>query len=318
MDITRLPKAELHCHMDGIIDWAMLTTIHADDPSYPVHPDVLQGVEVKDYESFWAWGPRLMSMRRHLPYYYPILKHYISALKRQNVRYLELFLAGGDLPQDTTEAVDAMHVLREFVDQQEDGQIQVEFLIASGRQNTLEYLQARSEKILALYEAGLICGIAIAGPEPGNPVAPITGLLQEWHEAGLGIEVHAGEWVGPESVWDALEYGYPDRIGHGVSLFQDSKLIEHFQEAQIHIEMCPTSNLKTGSIQRIEDHPIRQALDLGLNFSVNTDDPGPFGCTMQSEYELLVNTFGFTEDDLMKVYKNSLNARFQKELRVRV
>ena len=134
-------------------------------------------------------------------------------------------------------------------------------------------------------------------------------------EAGLGIEIHAGEWCGPESVWDALKHGRPDRIGHGVSLFQDAKLLDLVQERNIHIEMCPTSNLKTGSISRIEEHPIGRARELGLNFSINTDDPGPFECSMLSEYELLADVFGFDEGDFQSVYANSLQARFQSELR---
>jgi adenosine deaminase len=74
--------------------------------------------------------------------------------------------------------------------------------------------------------------------------------------------------------------------------------------------MCPTSNLKTGSVARIEDHPIRQARDLDLNFSINTDDPGPFLNSLTSEYQLLVDTFGFDEADFRRVYENTLKARF--------
>jgi adenosine deaminase len=177
-------------------------------------------------------------------------------------------------------------------------------------------LEQRGEKILALYEAGLIVGFALAGPERGNPVKPFSKALACFREAGLGIEIHAGEWCGPESVWDALEYGHPDRIGHGVSLFQEARLLEFVQEHNIHIEMCPTSNLKTGSISRIEDHPVGQAKALGLNFSINTDDPGPFECSMESEYELLANVFGFEERDFQRIYVNSLAARFQPELRI--
>jgi adenosine deaminase len=205
---------------------------------------------------------------------------------------------------------------REFVDSQENGDIQVEFLIACGRHNTAENFRERAHQPIALLEAGLICGVAIGAAEPNNPVKPFTDTMQQWHEAGLGIEVHAGEWVGAESVWDALEYGYPDRIGHGVTLFEDERLIELFQEKQIHIEMCPTSNLKTGSIQRIEDHPLRKALDLGLNISINTDDPGVFACSLLSEYEILAKHFAVTEAEFQKIYQDSLAARFQPKLRI--
>jgi adenosine deaminase len=175
----------------------------------------------------------------------------------------------------------------------------------------------REEHVFALYDAGLIVGVALAGIEQGFPVRPFQKTFDRFHQAGLKIEIHAGEWCGPESVWDALEYAHPDRIGHGVSLFQDARLVELFAERQIHIEMCPTSNLKTGSVKRIQEHPIRLARDLGLSFSVNTDDPGPFECSLESEYELLADTFGFDEGTGKEFYENSLAARFQPELRVK-
>jgi adenosine deaminase len=211
--------------------------------------------------------------------------------------------------------LEKVRALREWVDQQEGGKIQVEFLVALSRRRSPEEHGGLTERILALYEAGLVVGVALAGPERGNPVKPFEKIFAQFREAGLGIEIHAGEWCGPESVWDALEHGYPNRIGHGVTLFQDDRLIDIFRERDLHIEMCPTSNLKTGSISRIEEHPVARARELGLNFSINTDDPGPFECNMLSEYELLSNVFGFTESDFQKIYDNSLGARFQSELR---
>ncbi len=80
--------------------------------------------------------------------------------------------------------------------------------------------------------------------------------------------------------------------------------------------MCPTSNLKTGSIKHIEDHPVRLAKELGLNYSINTDDPGPFECNLFSEYQLLTRVFGFDEEDFSQIFKNSLTARFQPQLRI--
>src|SRR4051812_26707998 len=105
----------------------------------------------------------------------------------------------------------------------------------------LERAADLADRILMLHQAGLIVGVVLAGPERGHPVKPFQKLFARFREAGLGIENHAGEWCGPESVWDALEHGFPNRIGHGVSLFDDAALVRRFQEEQIHVEMCPTS-----------------------------------------------------------------------------
>ena len=316
MDIAAIPKVELHCHLEGTLSARMVRAIRRDLPDFPVRPEDFDGVTVHDYDSFWAWWPVIQPMRRQPRYFYPVLKQHIADLKAQNVRYTEIMFGAGDIPSDTAEALDTMAALREQINQLEEGVIQVEFLAACGRHNPPEHFAGREARMIALHEAGLLSGIAIGAAEPGNPVQPFSKTLQAWSEAGLGIEVHAGEWVGPESVWDALNFGFPDRIGHGVTLFDDPKLVEIFQERQIHIEMCPTSNLKTGSVQRIEDHPIRRALDLGLNIGINTDDPGPFACDMNSEYALLAETFDLTEADFKTIYDNSLAARFEPTLRI--
>jgi adenosine deaminase len=211
--------------------------------------------------------------------------------------------------------VGKVRAFREWVTEQEDGEIQVEFLAAFGRTRTPVQAEAIADRILMLHEAGLVVGVALAGPERGYPVAPFRTTFARFREAGLGIEIHAGEWCGPESVWDALENGFPDRIGHGVAIFQNPALVRRFQEEQIHIEMCPTSNVKTGSVRCIAEHPVRMARDLGLSFSINTDDPGAFECSMASEYRLMAEVFDFTEADFARIRENALAARFQPALR---
>jgi len=311
------PKVELHCHLDGILDVEMARDIHRQDPTFPIQPGELErAYPIDDIESFFRWWDFIDPIQGRLACFYPILGRHIERLKAQNVRYAEIMIVTGDLPRDSAAAVTEVTALREWVTAQEAGEVQIEFLVALARQKSPEAIAHLAERVLALYERGLIAGVALVGPEPGQPVKRLHETFARFHEAGLGIEIHAGEWCGPESIWDALEYGYPDRIGHGVSLFQDPALVERFLERRIHIELCPTSNLKTGSISSIEEHPVGKARELGLNFSINTDDPGPFECSMASEYGLLSRVFGFGDKDFERIYDNSLGARFQPELRI--
>ena len=322
MNLKTLPKVELHCHLDGILSPSMVRDIRAEDATFPIDPDALQhAYPITDRANFFNWWTFTRALDGELMYFHPILRRHVERLKAQHVVYTEIMIASGELPTDAAEAIDKILALREAAglvhqNASKPREIQVEFLIAVGRNKPPEVIAERAQRILHLYEAGLIIGIALAGPEPGYPIKPFTKTMAKLHEAGLGIEIHAGEWCGPASVWDALDYGYPDRIGHGVSLFEDPKLIELFQTRQIHIEMCPTSNVKTGSVSHIEAHPIRRARDLGLNFSVNTDDPGIFSspgiseCSLETEYELLANVFGFDARDFQAIYENALAARF--------
>lgn len=317
MDSKALPKVELHCHLAGILDPAMAWDIYRGDPTFPIDPgEFEQAYPVESFDSFIRWWNFIDPIEGELEYFYPILSRYIERLKAQGVCYSEVMIAAREIPQDKVKAVEKVRAFRDWVNQDECGDIQVEFLVIFSRSRSPEEVDELAERISMLYEAGLIVGVALAGPEQGNPIKPFQRTLARFHEAGLGIEIHAGEWCGPESVWDAVEYGYPDRIGHGVSLFQDPKLLDVVRERGIHIEMCPTSNLKTGSISQIKEHPIGRASELGINFSINTDDPGPFECSMESEYVLLSKVFGFKDNDFKSIYINSLEARFQSELRI--
>jgi adenosine deaminase len=307
MNWKTLPKVELHCHLGGILDPDMARDIRQQDPAFPIDPVQFErAYPVCDFEDLIRWVNFTAPIAGELDNFCPILR----------VLYSEIMIPGAGLFRDEVEAVEKVQAFRDWVTGQEGGEIQVEFLALSGRNKSPEQMRAHEDRILALHKAGLIVGIALAGLERGYPVKLFHSTFARFHRAGLRIEIHAGELCGPESVWDALEYGYPDRIGHGVSLFEDPKLVEVFQERQIHVEMCPTSNLKTNSVSHIEDHPIARARDLGLNYSVNTDDPGAFGCSIASEYELLVRVFGFDESDFQRIYANSLASRFQPCLRV--
>jgi adenosine deaminase len=290
----------------------MAADIRRDIPSFPIRPEELQqAYPVHDFQSFVKWWTYINPIEGQLRHFYPILGRHIERLRAQRVPYSEVMIAAGELPHAGVEAVETVQALREWTSGQERGDIQVEFLIAFGRNRSVEQAQQIANRILALFREGLIVGVALAGPEVGYPVKPFHSIFAQFHEAGLGIEIHAGEWCGPESVWEALTYGYPDRIGHGVSIFQDERLIDSVRERQIHIEFCPTSNLKTGSIQHLHEHPVRRAQELGLSFSINTDDPGPFECSLESEYELLSQLFGFEEDEFESIFANAWKARFQ-------
>ena len=97
-----------------------------------------------------------------------------------------------------------------------------------------------------------------------------------------------------QSIWAALEIG-AERIGHGISAIDDPALMRHLRERDIPLEICITSNLVTGVVKRVEDHPVRRLFDAGVPIMLNTDDPAMFGCTLVGEYELAKDEFGFSE-----------------------
>ncbi|MBT3266201.1 adenosine deaminase family protein [Candidatus Poribacteria bacterium] len=314
MDITSLPKVELHCHYDGIVDPAMLRALCAAGEPFPVPADDLEAaLPVRGLDDFMRWFAVADVGSMDLRPFVPVLQAHVDRLRAQNVQYAEIYTS---IPRGSPDTAEGMRRFAESVREREAGETQIEFVIQIGRGGAPERLQAKVEEATALHAAGLVVGIAIAGPEQDHPIRPHTRAMRFAHDAGVPIEIHAGEWCGAESVWDALEYGYPSRVGHGVAIFEDEALVRRFRDEQIHIEMCPSSNVATGSVERLSDHPIRRAFDMGLNVGVNTDDPGAFMCSMDSEYRLLVDEFGFTAEELDVLRRNALGARFQPTLRV--
>ena len=308
-------KAELHCHLDGVPDPAMLRALRDQGCVLPVTPEAFEAAyPVRDYASFFGWFDALRPTAGRFDLYQHVARLHVERLKAQGVVYAELFVAA--LSLDAAEAIDQVAALRAAVDAHEDGSIQVEFLNAWRRNRDLETLDRIAARNTQLFERGLICGVAVAGPEEGAPIAPLARIMDRYHEAGVPIEIHAAEWVGPDSAWDALAHGHPSRLGHGTHVFEDPRLVEVLRERQIHIEMCPTSNLLTGAITRIEEHPIRRAFAAGLNVGVNTDDPGAFLCSMASEHALLAERFGFTPVERLRLGRNAMRSRFRLDLRV--
>lgn len=317
-EIDRIAKVELHCHIDGIIDPVMLRDLQARGVGPSMNPEALESAyPVKDFESFSRWFDVQKGMDDGPANFQPILAAHIARLRAQNVVYTEIMVASGALWRcKRSEALEQFAEFREYADGLEEGDLQVEFLAGWNRRRPPgSDVDEIAERILMLHDAGLIAGVFLAGPEEGNPVDRYARTFDRFHDAGIPVEIHAGEWCGPESVWDALEHGRPRRIGHGVAIFADPQLLDRVQAERIHIEMCPTSNLRTEAVPRIDEHPIGRAHRMGLSFSINTDDPGAFECTLTDELNVVARTFGLAAADLHRVAQDSLSARFQPTLR---
>jgi adenosine deaminase len=126
----------------------------------------------------------------------------------------------------------------------------------------------------------------------------------------LRLHAHAGELAGPESIWSALRDLGAERIGHGLTAAQDPALVRHLAATQVPVEICLSSNLRTGGIADLAQHPLRRYFDAGLNVSLHSDDPALFNTDLNREYHLAHRVFGFTPDELRRLAMNSFQAAF--------
>jgi adenosine deaminase/aminodeoxyfutalosine deaminase len=129
------------------------------------------------------------------------------------------------------------------------------------------------------------------------------------------LTAHAGEGTTPVSIWAALNLG-AERIGHGISAALDEALMRYLREKDIPLEICITSNLVTGVVRRIEDHPVRQLFDAGVPIVLNTDDPAMFGCTLVGEYRLAAERFGFSQPELRTIAENGFRYSWRRNGRL--
>ncbi len=145
-----------------------------------------------------------------------------------------------------------------------------------------------------------LVGFGLGGPEIGVERPPFAPAFARARAAGLHSVPHAGETTGPQTIRDALEHLGAERIGHGTSLVRDAALLAEVAERQVPLEVCPTSNIATGAVERLEDHPVRQLVEAGCLVTINSDDPPMFGTTLCREYEIAADLLGLDEAGLVE------------------
>ncbi|RMF01799.1 MAG: adenosine deaminase, partial [Chloroflexi bacterium] len=160
------------------------------------------------------------------------------------------------------------------------------------------------EFALAGRERGVV-GFGLGGYEVGTPPEPFAHAFAAAKEAGLLCVPHAGETEGPASVWGAVNHLHASRIGHGVRAIEDPNLLALLRERQIPLEINPTSNICLGVYRRLAQHPLPHLDKMGLCVTVNSDDPPLFNTSLNREYQLLPDEFGYQQADVVRIARTA-------------
>jgi adenosine deaminase len=153
-----------------------------------------------------------------------------------------------------------------------------------------------------------IAGIGIGGSEAPFPPEPFALIFEKARTAGLRTQAHAGESAGPASIWGAIRSLKVDRIAHGVRAREDAALMAYLKDSGIPLDICPTSNVRTGAAESIANHPAADFLRRGLKISLSTDDPTLFGADLAGEFESLVGACALTEAEVLTLLLNGIEA----------
>jgi adenosine deaminase len=192
--------------------------------------------------------------------------------------------------------------------------IRINFILGLQRSLPVEVAIYRVELAAQAREQGIaVVGIDLHGDEINYACAPFAPAFCRGAELGLGLRCHAGEVTDPQSVIDAIELLGAKRIAHGVRAVENPSLIDRLRRGDITLEMCLTSNVRTGAIPDVRSHPFRRFFDAGIPVTVNSDDPLPFFTNIEREYRLLVDEMGFTIDELRETTLIAARAAFLGE-----
>jgi adenosine deaminase/aminodeoxyfutalosine deaminase len=154
-----------------------------------------------------------------------------------------------------------------------------------------------------------VVGFGIGGDERRAGPELFRDTFAYAHEQGLRLVAHAGETTGPESIWGAMNLK-AERIGHGLTAWYDRELMAELVQRQIPVEMSITSNLRTNCCRTLQEHPLKMYFDTGVMVTLNSDDPGIFGTSLAREYQLAQDAFGFSNEQLRELARNSFEASF--------
>ena len=307
--IRQLPKAELHLHLEGAVDPATLLELRQRHGERSTLAETEQLYSYTDFSSFLMAFKEVSAHLRGPDDYEFITYRLMQRLKEENILHAEVYVAVGVClfrKHDFAAIFEGLE--RGRARGARDFGISLLWIFDATRHFGVEDAQKVFE-LAVRYQDRHVVGIGIGGDEQKAPPELFRSVYGYAEDNGLRLTAHAGETGPPESVWGALNL-HAERIGHGLTAGQDPDLIDELAQRQIPVEICITSNLRTGVCKVVAEHPTKHYFDQGVMITLNTDDPALFGTTLSREYQLAQETFGFTDEHLRELARNSFEASF--------
>lgn len=243
--------------------------------------------------------------------YYTITYDYLKECAKDDVIYVEMMYS----PEHAERAsqipsVEHVAAIEQAIDDAYDKfQITGRILSTAVRHYGVEACEAVAKRAHS-EPSKYTVGFGLGGDEMGFPPELFERTYEIAGDAGLGLTAHAGEWGGPDSIEKALDSLKVTRLGHGVRSIESDALMERIISENIHLELCPSSNIALAVYPSLAEHPFKRYFEMGANLSLNSDDPPFFQCTVGGEYELAKSEFGLSDDDLKKVSLMAIKASF--------
>jgi adenosine deaminase len=314
--LRELPKAELHCHLDGSLRPSTLLELARDRriklPKDTVEElaDYMHVVDAETLEDYLRRFDVTISVMQSADALERVAYELAEDAAEDGVRYIEVRNAPIlNIVQGLTlvQAVEAP--LRGLRRAEKDFGIIGRFIICSLRQYPAQTSLEMAQLAVEFKDDGVVA-FDLAGGEKGFPASAHAAAFQYAREHNLAVTVHAGEGDGPESVRQAVHVCGANRIGHGTRLIEDEELTQYVNDRRIALEVCLTSNVQTRAAESYATHPLRDYFDRGLNVTLNTDNRLMSATTLTDEYIYAAEHLGFTVDELAGIALNGFESAF--------
>ena len=330
--IRSLPKAELHLHLEGTVDPATLAELSrrhptpltttnnrytniADSGRVFTEDEARELYQYKNFTGFLLAFKAVTERLRTAEDYELVTHRMMQKLHKQNVLHAEAYVSVGVIHWRGGEFAPLFEGLEQGRRRGErDFGMSLYWIFDAVRHFGAEAAGRVLDETLALRKTSdSIIGIGLGGDERRAAPALFRDVYARARSEGLRTTVHAGETVGPESVWSAVRELKAGRIGHALRATEDPALVAYLAEKQIPVEACISSNVLTGCCPSAAEHTARKLFDAGVLVTLNTDDPDMFRTSLVREYEVAKKTLGFGNDELRKLALNSFRASFLPE-----
>lgn len=312
MDYSRLPKIELHLHLDCSLSYDVVSRINPTITPEEYRQKFIappKCIDLADYLTRAFHSVGLMQTEEQLQM---VTHDLFEQLKAENVLYAEIRF--GPLLH-TEKGLDPEQVVRVVHEATEEGVsrtgVQAGLILSTLRHFTEEQSMHTVELARQYHGPGSrVFGFDIAGDEAAFPIDNHVSAFQYARKYGIPSTAHAGEARGADSIWETLRYFKPERIGHGVRSIDDSELINWLRDHNIHLEVCPTSNVQTNVFDRFEDHSADSLYRSGISLGINTDNRTISNVTLEDEYRSMETVFGWGSQQLLKCNREAIAHAF--------
>ena len=312
-DFSRLPKVELHLHLDCSLSFEAVQALVPDMTRQRYRAEFLapkKCVNLVDYFRYLAAPLALLQTAEGLRIATIDL---LRQLAEDDVIYAEIRFAPHLHQRDGLRSEEVLEIVLAAVNEGKTVYpVEARLILCTLRPDNT----AQGFEVVALaekYAAQGVGGIDLAGDEAGYGLAEHIPVFRRAADRGISVTAHAGEAMGAESVKEVVTQLGVRRVGHGVRSSEDPAVIDLLLEHKVHLEVCPSCNIQIDVFQNYADHPVDRLRKAGVSLSINTDARGPTDLTLRQEYQRLKATFGWTNRDFVAANLNAINASFLQE-----